>query len=282
MIRVDISRAIPPTAFSYLAALIPGLFFELSILLANPKLIARLVAQAEAAYPFGYFSLLVIALLAAFAIGNGSILFVRLIQKFLGLVYRLRAFCWKALLERKILPSLGRLMQKPGWINKRWFMEFYGFLGMRRSQISHHVNEVQRCWHIAAAALLENSYGIKRSRDTWSGMWYSVLGKSTAEHARGNLLMVATHAMGWCGIVAAHFAPALRERYYMSFLLLLILCGILHDWWLAKWQNDPILNGLQRTRAVLDEMQSEIKHKQTLAAGKDDAGNTLSIAQDDD
>jgi hypothetical protein len=120
------------------------------------------------------------------------------------------------------------------------------------------LREVQRAWHLAAAELLKRRYGIdppeRGSGDDW-GVWYSVLGKPKPEHARGSLLVVASHATGWCGIAATHFSPALNTGYYVRFSLLLILCGVIHDWYVAKWRHDPILSGIVRVRLVLDELR---------------------------
>jgi hypothetical protein len=77
----------------------------------------------------------------------------------------------------------------------------------------------------------------------------------TAQEIRGGILIIAFHATGWAGIAAIHFAPALNNTYYIGFLLLLIFCGIMHDWFIAKWLNDPVMASLMRVRAGLRELR---------------------------
>jgi len=86
MIKVDISKAVPATAFNYLAAFIPGLFFEISILLGNPAVVRHLVEQSRIGYPLGYYTSLAIALVLGFIIGNGFMFLVRLIQRVFGYI----------------------------------------------------------------------------------------------------------------------------------------------------------------------------------------------------
>ena len=71
MIKVDISKALPPSAFDYLAALVPGLFFEISIVVANPKLLRDLATHLQQGFAVGYYVSLFLFLFAAFVIGNG-------------------------------------------------------------------------------------------------------------------------------------------------------------------------------------------------------------------
>src|SRR6266849_2256119 len=92
-----ISSVIPSHSYVFLVALMPGLFFETSILLANPALICGLVARGEDGLRIGHYAMLGIALFLAFVIGNAFILFVTLIQKLLRYFYRLRGYIWEEL-----------------------------------------------------------------------------------------------------------------------------------------------------------------------------------------
>jgi hypothetical protein len=40
----------------------------------------------------------------------------------------------------------------------------------------------------------------------------------TNEELRGDIVVVAFPATGWCGLAAMHFVPALRNRYYVGLL----------------------------------------------------------------
>jgi len=92
-------HVIPPKTYTYISAMIPGLFFELSILVGNPAYTRQLLEKARAGFALDRYMVLAIALFSAFVIGNGFMLFVGLIQRFLGLVYRVRAFCYGKTLQ---------------------------------------------------------------------------------------------------------------------------------------------------------------------------------------
>jgi hypothetical protein len=112
--------------------------------------------------------------------------------------------------------------------------------------------EVQRSWRIVANRLLQALFiEPRRTRRVDPGIWYSVLPTLRPEERRGNVLVIAFHAAGWCGIAATHFAPTLKNTYYLGFSSLLILCGIGHDWFIVKWLKDPVMAGpLEGARRV--------------------------------
>lgn len=114
MLNLDVSKVFPARAYAYLAALIPGLFFESSILLANPELINKLVAKSQEGFALGHYMTLGIGLFLAFVIGNGAMIFVTLIQRLLGYLYRLATFTWKNFCSWLLSPLLYWLLQKPG------------------------------------------------------------------------------------------------------------------------------------------------------------------------
>jgi len=62
--------------------MIPGLFFELSILVGNPAYTRQLLEKARAGFALDRYMVLAIALFSAFVIGNGFMLFVGLFSDF--------------------------------------------------------------------------------------------------------------------------------------------------------------------------------------------------------
>jgi hypothetical protein len=56
MVNIDLSKVLPNRAYEYLAAFLPGLFFELSIALANPDLVVRLTANVEHSLTVGHYT----------------------------------------------------------------------------------------------------------------------------------------------------------------------------------------------------------------------------------
>jgi len=212
-----ISRPVPKNFHPYLAGLLPGVFLEISILLSDPDCIRRYVCRAQSVYSFGHYSLLAIALAVAYFIGTAFILFVSFIQ-------------WGL-----------RVVQ------------------MRRFEETQIPDEVTRCWGQVASAQMESRYGIVIKGTVpakeWS-TWYDVLWVPTPLALRGDMVGMALHATGWCGLLTALLlTPALRNCYYIGFSLFMVFCGLTNDWWLARRLYDPGVNGVVRTRALLSEFR---------------------------
>ena len=115
MIQVDISKVLPRPAFRYLLGLIPGMFFEISVLSADPGALRTPASLAG----LGYWTTVGVALFIAFIIGSAAMLWVWLIQVCIGYLYRLRKVLWI-----KLLSSLFRSRKfppRPNWItSNRW------------------------------------------------------------------------------------------------------------------------------------------------------------------
>jgi hypothetical protein len=47
MVRIELPNVVPQKAYLYLTALIPGLFFELSVTLGNPTIIANCISDVQ-------------------------------------------------------------------------------------------------------------------------------------------------------------------------------------------------------------------------------------------
>jgi hypothetical protein len=112
--KLDLSKLVPVKQYSDLVAFVPGLFFEFSILLANPEIIARLVSKSQEALALGHYSILCIALFLAFVIGNIFSLIDILIQYLLGFVIRFQRFIWRQLWRVARVPVFGtRVLGSP-------------------------------------------------------------------------------------------------------------------------------------------------------------------------
>ena len=234
MIQLDITKALHPRTFGYFAPLMPGLFFEISILLFGPHSFRDLAGHAQ----LGYYTSLVVALILAFIIGTGFMLLVRLIQRTMGLCYRIVAIVWQQI-ARSLLNPLGRILSSPK-LHARvrpWLNRLHRSL-IQDSIFSSDLGHVERAWGDAAVQLLKERYGIEEQSITMEAVaWYNVLG-TPPPHMRGSLIAVASEATGWCGVVAAYIVPALKNRYYLGFSLFLLVYGLLQDWWVARnWNN---------------------------------------------
>jgi hypothetical protein len=264
MVNLDLSKVLPEDPHNYLAPFLPGGFFVVSILIANPKLVSQLAANSQQSLEIGHYVMLGIALFLAFAIGNGFVLLVGLIDFLLSGLYRLVRFFWKELcrgpLQRFSVWLITKL-KKQGW-RQMWAIKFN-----RHMQTvvcgSEEMKNIVSCWHIFGRRLLETHYGIDLT-DVRQGEWdvlYWTLQSPTAKERRAgrSVMIIASHATGWSGLVAMRIAPALHNRYYFAFCILMILSGLLHQYYVDVALNDPLYKGYVTVRAVLREFWKTTK-----------------------
>ena len=119
-----VSKILPEKACNYLAAFLPGSFFEISVFIGNPDLVRNLMAKNQAGLNLGRSGLLIVGLYLAFMIGNGLMLLVGIIDRFLGRVYRVLSFLWKVLCIRALLPALNKLIAKKVLKPRHWTGRF--------------------------------------------------------------------------------------------------------------------------------------------------------------
>ncbi len=251
-----ISSVIPPNTHVFLVALMPGLFFELSILVANPSVFCELFEMAREGSGLGKYALWGIAFFFAFVVGTAFILFVTLVQRLMGYVYRV----WAVLREWLFVWPLYRLTtwlrQKPRWVRNRWLNNLFNYMHARvwgRAQDEG----ARRLWAVFAKRLMKEKYRIGREEQhleqpEWNAL-YQTLGTLRIEDLRGAMTMVVFEATGWCGLAAMRFAPTLRNRSYLALSGLFIVAGLLHDWYVAANLNSPLFLAYLKIRALIRE-----------------------------
>jgi hypothetical protein len=260
MVHIDLSNVLPSGAYDYLTAFIPGLFFIISVGLANPAFVAKIVANLLH-YPSSPYGNVIIALFVAFAIGNGFMMGVTLIQWLMGRLYEGAFFLRERVYLRVMIPALNWYVKKRVEKKKQlawWFGGVQEHIQYFAYGIEEDERNINGCLGLLAQSLLETKYGVKRedsnsTRAWW--IWYVTLARPSREEVRGQILMVATHATGWCGIVATLFASTLKNRYYLSFSILMIVNGLLHDFYLARSIYHPNIRGLANIRGMLREFR---------------------------
>jgi hypothetical protein len=270
-----ISSVIPPRSYTFLIALLPGLFFGISILLANPALFCELVARAQDGFGLGHYAILGLALFLAFVVGNTFMLLVTLFQRLMGFLYRLWAYVWEELCAWPLLPLTNWLYKKPRWTRRRWLNNLSLYIQQRRSGVPSD-EDARKCWALIAKRLLKVKYGIEPQdvgQDEWNALYWT-LGTLTLADVRGSITMVVFEATGWCGLAATLFAHALRNRYYVAFSMLLIVGGLLHDWYVAEGLNNFRFLGFLKIRALLREFgnATERGERSPLTTSKSAAG----------
>ena len=248
-----LSSIIPPRTYTYLTAFIPGLFFQISLAFANPSYVSQLVARLHEALPLRPYMLLAIGLFLTFLIGNSFMLFVSiLIQRLLAMVYKLWAFVWIQFCKWPILPVSSWLLKSPRWNKRRWVPDLARYAQAKALGFPDESRGARKCWAIFARQVLLNQYGIKvdaLEQEEWNAL-YSAFAPIKIQ---ASILIIAAAATGWAGLMAACFAPALRNRYYLGFAIFMILFGLLHDWYVIESFQDPLSFGILKLRFLLRE-----------------------------
>lgn len=246
MINLDLSKGLHPGFWNLLPAFMPGLFFEICILLAEPERVRNIAGRAQVG---GYLELF-IALTLAFVIGNAFMLLVTAFRFELDRRYRNVTYYWAKILNY-LASSKGNPPQRP-WLGR--------FKWVRAAHIKAFNERTARgaslAWRSAAIQLLKRRYGIEEpssNPDEWE-TWSSVLGTLKPEDVRGSLLVLTTHATGWSGMTAAYFAPSLRNRYFFLFCGFLILFGVLHTVSVVRRWNSLRIRWIIALKAVLADM----------------------------
>jgi hypothetical protein len=256
VLSFDLSKAIPPRAYVYVSAFMPGLFLEFSILLGNPDLARQLALRIQEGFGFGRYLTLFVGLFLAFIVGNAFMSLANLIQLIVGYAYSLYDFLWAAFEKHAILPYLTKLTHTQGRTRPKWVYDLYTrtFNNVEKRS-STGPTHAYLWWEKLAKQLLQKRYGLAEEglpAASFSPL-QKVLTVPTPEEIRGSLLVNASHATGWAALIASKFAPALRTKWYLTFAVFLIAYGLIHDWYVAKHLWDPDIGDIARLRAVLRE-----------------------------
>jgi len=257
MIHVDLSNVIPRRTFTYIAAFLPGLFFEVSILFGNPELVRKLVGNLRQTVPPNRYVEVGLVVFLAYVIGTAFMLLVTLFQFFMTkCFYWVWEFLREAFFKWPLVPLMNWLMKKKFWVRHSavWDLYRYTIEEAHPSFPSQELRDAWKCWQVLARKLLKTRYGV--DFDTvgreWAQMYWTI-GTPTAEELGYSILMHATHAIGWCGLLATRLAPGLRNRYYFALCILLVITGLHHQFFVANRTNNPLALAWANTRALLRE-----------------------------
>lgn len=259
-----LSNIVPAGAYTLCYALLPGLFFEISILLANPARINELATKAEIGFGLGHGAAAGLALIIAFIIGNAFMFLVLLIQAFLGYLYRLRSFVWEELCTSLLFPIIIRFQGRRWWADRRTLSDLARYIQhVRMLHLGVDFDKgTRQCWALFAKKLLKSRYDIEAAdldQEQWNVLYWA-LGPLSLSDRRGSMTMIMFEATGWCGLSAILFAPVLRSGYFVIFCTLLILPGLSHDWNVAGSLTNPRFLACLKIRALLREYQKPLRH----------------------
>jgi hypothetical protein len=260
MIHLNLSKIVPTKTYDYLSALLPGLFFEISIVMANPCLIDNATAKLPGQIKSISTLSVVIALFLAFVIGNAFMYGVNLIPRFLARCYVLADF-----LSSKIYDRCSPLHTVQIRVKHPKLAPFLNRLDRYAMQLTTNRDRdfaiVTGCLNTLTRGFVERKYGIKPNDfqlEHWQVL-YPTLAKPTREEVNGSLMTIATHATGWCGLAAIRFAPALRNTNYLTLCVLMIAAGLYYDLSLARTWSSPINTRVMNIRGMLREFNATLR-----------------------
>jgi len=237
MITFDLSKSLfHPRILDVVPAFMPGLFFEISLVLACPQQINAMLGSAH----LERYLQIIVALFLAFVFGSAFMAWVRLIQSLLHsltrLAIRLRAGVLGYLTDPRHFPP----PMPPRQLGR--FRRFLQGAHMATRLPSPELRALQHAWGKACVRLLKVKYGIEppdpaTGEFEWAA-WQSVLGLPKAKQYRGLILVNAIHATGWAGFAAARIAPVLKASAYTSLCGFLIAYGMIVALWeLGRWNT---------------------------------------------
>jgi len=254
---LDLSKPPHQRSIDLVAPVLPGLFFAGSLLLGRPDLLEYLLQRAS---HFGYYVNLAAFLVGAYFVGLVFTIATTVLQdQTKSILWRI--FHYKFDAPRRIAMRLNRRPRKNNWltthVTNRVAMR-YSRIGMARQQQNVLTYNI---WVAATRQLLKKKYMISppegvEANDRWSA-WFRVVGKAKPSELRGSTLVRVIYAAGWLGLVSIYYAPFLRKSYYIGLTALLLLLGLIHDFYLAAFWGNPVNENLNRTINVLRELGTD-------------------------
>lgn len=205
MVNVDLSKMVPRGSLSSISAIIPGLFFEISILLGNPQLITSHLATAQNLIRLSPYLQLAIALFLAFVIGQAFTLLVYFIQHALTYLHSLRLILVPELRILVLVPLLNRLAKLRFFAIRHRFHNFRNRVSNDAADPAQEGVSTSQALQKLASKLFRDRYGIELQHAEEQREWEALLwpvGTLTEVERRGPFLMIASEATGWCGLVA--------------------------------------------------------------------------------
>jgi hypothetical protein len=159
MVNVDLTKVLPTRAYEYFTPFFPGLFFVLSVVVADPDLAVRLAANSQRGLMLGRYGTVGMALFFAFVIGCGFMLVDTFIQYLMGHLYRVKLFLYRRICDWPLRQVTGWLLTKPRW-RRAWLSNFH----VRVMQVAavgfDDWRKFQSCWGVFVRRLLKVRFGI--------------------------------------------------------------------------------------------------------------------------
>jgi hypothetical protein len=251
----DPSKQPHPKTVELFTPFIPGIFFEMSLLLGGFEFKSTL-PKAPSPY-LEYYGQIALALFCAYFVGLTASIATSMLQ------YLIKATYFKTaraipLTRRSFVTLCGRRRNTGSWVFRKVLLPLRNRWIRKDMAIDRDVTAAYRVWLQAADRLLQAKFGIDapagpEANKEW-GFWHNILGSPTDRELRGSIFNGATHAAGWLGLVAAQITPALRNRYYFGLVAVLIITGLISDFSVARSWGNRVYDIMNRTRCVLRDI----------------------------
>jgi hypothetical protein len=260
MIKVDLSKVVPPRFGTYLLGLIPGVFFESSIAIGNRHFAASVISRVREIYPFGPYALLALFLASGLLIGQGFFLTAWISDLLIASAFALWRFAIRITFGSQWLyRSFAKLQGVPP--KRTIFVRSLSklILWARGREFPIEARPVLQCLHVATKRLLKKQYGIEVARNLESegsewGVWYSALGKPLKGFQEASMASRTFLGCGLAGLAALYASPALRGRYFVALCAVFTFTGCFISVDLVRWRINPVRRSMERLRSVLLEL----------------------------
>ena len=260
MIKIDVSRAIPPRLGTYLLGIIPGMFFEVSVAIGDPHFVASVVSRVREIYPFGHYALLVLFIGSCLLVGQGFFLAAWIADMLMAFTfvlwrYAIRSTFGSQWLYRRFAKLQGIPPKQNTFIHLLSRVIFWA----REREFSIEARPVLKCLHVAVRRLLKVRYGIDRKYggqldDGEWGVWYSALEKPLKGFQEALMISRTFLACGLAGFIALNAVPALRFRYFIALCIIFTFAGCVASLDVNRWRFNPARRSMTRLRSVLLEL----------------------------
>jgi len=257
MIKVDLSKVLSPRLVPYLVSVIPGLFFEASIVFGAPKIAQGIISDMRQVFSFPPYDILICFIASGFVLGHVFIQLAWFAELLLSVVYWAWQFGVRITFgSYTFYMWLVKIQQSS---NKRgFFIQLFSWAAnaARMPKRYESAQPAMKCLGHASKELLKMRYGIdvmdslSPNGEEWN-VWYSVLGKPLPWIKEAIPTMRASLGCGLAGFFALPFAPSLRTWYFLGACSVFAVTGLYMTWNLLRWKTDPVKLNYMRLQSVL-------------------------------
>ena len=114
-----LSTILPPRAYAYLSAFLPGFYLEVTVCLANPEFAHGLTTRLNEAAGSNRYLKILVAVFLAYVLGNAFMLWTTLVYRILRQLFLARRLFWRRFCQWPLRPLLDHLIRANGWWGRR-------------------------------------------------------------------------------------------------------------------------------------------------------------------